>query len=113
MVKPGKLSTETQVGLPPQLVPLSNGKFRHIASFTLKELHQIGWDGAMYRFDTLRTWVPYIDGYDSDDNDRYEPFDQREARRQRIVGLPLDEIGKFMKIDYPNEEGYRIVQLKK
>ena len=120
MVKHGKLTPPSFSGVhasekPPQLVCLENGKYRHIASFSLKELRQLGWDGAMYRSDTLENWVPYIEGYDSDDEDEYESFDRRKARKERTLGLPMEEAGKIMSV--PNlgdlDGGVRYVQLKK
>jgi hypothetical protein len=123
LVKPGKLTPIGELGEcpyeyanPPQLVPLSNGKYRHVGSFSLKELRQIGWDGAMYNSTSVGTWVPLVDGYESDDSDRYEAFDQRKARRERIIGLPVEDIGKYMLVLTPSsyESGEpSLVQLKK
>lgn len=114
IIIPGKLSKcQGEVDPPrsPQLIPLSSGKFRHIASFSLKELRQLGWDGSLYHSKSVGTWVPYINGYDSDDNDSYEPFDRKEARHNGIIGLPIDLIKKYMMVY--NTERMEVVQLKK
>jgi hypothetical protein len=121
IVKPGKLTPIGHLGdcpydhaKSPQLVPLSIGKYRHIGSFSLKELRQIGWDGAMYNSVSVGTWVPLVDGYESDNSDRYEPFDQRKARRERIIGLPVEDIEKYMLIHDIDESGEpSLVQLRK
>jgi hypothetical protein len=84
-----------------KLVPLPNGKYRHIATFSLKELRQIGWDGSMYLADDAHHaargfWVPYVSGYDSDPDMDFEPFDMQEMRRKGTVGVREDEVGKFV-----------------
>jgi len=122
LIKPGKLTPLVDLGSypydppkPPQLTRLPNGKYRHIGSFSLKELRQIGWDGAMYNSQFVETWVPLVDGYDSDENDKYEPFNQRKARESGIIGLPIQDIGKYMYIPNPSNPngGPLLVQLKK
>ena len=118
LILPGKNSPVTEVGSypyeqkPPQLVPLPSGKYRHIASFSLKELRQLGWDGAIYNSQTLGTWVPFIDGYDSNENDEYKLFNKREARSAGIIGLPIDMIGKLAMTLGVNGET-RYMQLKR
>jgi len=70
-----------------QQVRLLNGKYRHIASYSLEELRKMGWDGAMYNGGTYDgVWVPFIDGYDSDPDHEYEPFDIAIAKRSGTAG---------------------------
>jgi len=114
VIKPGKL-TPVADDYPyerrtPQLVPVANGNYRHVASFTIKELRQLGWDGAMYNSQSVGTWVPFIDGYDSDPDDTYETFDRRKAHRSGVIGLPMDDINKVM-YSMPDKSG--LVVLKK
>ena len=75
---------------------MANVNYRHVASFTVKELRQLGWDGAMYNSQSVGTWVPSRDGYDSDPDDEYETFDRRKAHRSGAIGLPMDDINKVM-----------------
>lgn len=115
VIIPGKLSQcqgEVDRTRPPQLIPLPSGKFRHIASFSLKELRQLGWDGSLYHSSSVGTWVPYINGYDSDDDDSYEPFDRKKARQTGIIGLPIDLVKKYMMVRNP-QGGMQMVQLQK
>jgi hypothetical protein len=68
----------------------------------------------MYNSVSVGTWVPLVDGYESDNSDRYEPFDQRKARRERIIGLPVEDIEKYMLIHDIDESGEpSLVQLRK
>jgi hypothetical protein len=85
-----------------------SGKFRHIASYSLDELIDLGWDGAMYvcsqaRHAATGQYVPFIVGYDSDEDDEYEPIDVQAGKRAGTIGLPADEIGLYMTI--PSMEG--------
>lgn len=66
---------------------MANVNYRHVASFTVKELRQLGWDGAMYNSQSVGTWVPSRDGYDSDPDDEYETFDRRKAHRSGAMIL--------------------------
>jgi len=137
-VKPGKLTKEKQI-LTFRMVdsgerklchltplsdsspsPKNNNKkkkkkekyYRHIGSFSLRELRQIGWDGAMYQSDYVGTWVPYVDGYDSEEDFEFEDFDQRQQRRNGIIGLPQSDVGKFMLL--PDLDGDQsLVQLSR
>ena len=112
MIKPGKLTPfvpdEEGYATPPvhwqenKLAPLPNGKYRHIASYTLNELIDLGWCGAMYvakraKHDNITgQYVPFITGYDSDEQDEYEPIDVEAGKRAGIIGRPLDEKGRYM-----------------
>lgn len=135
-VKPGKLTKEKQIltfrmvdsgerklchlsplsdSPPPKNKNYNKKKekyYRHIGSFTLRELRQIGWDGAMYQSDYVGTWVPYVDGYDSEEDFEFEDFDQRQQRRNGIIGLPQTDVGKFMLL--PDLDGDQsLVQLSR
>lgn len=78
-----------------QQVRLDDGKYRHIASFTMEELQIMGWDGAMYQGETYPgVWVPFVDGYDSDPSHDYEEFDVNTAKQRGIVGV--NDAGKYM-----------------
>jgi hypothetical protein len=84
-----------------QLKRLSNGKYRHIASYNLDELFDLGWDGAMYvstrgKHAVIDQYVPFINGYDSDSEDDYEPIDVQAGKRAGIIGLSPEEIGKHI-----------------
>ncbi|CAN0148219.1 unnamed protein product, partial [Heterosigma akashiwo] len=79
-----------------QQVRLDNGKYRHIASFTLEELRKMQWDGAMYQSKSYPgLWVPYVSGYDSDPAHVYEDFDVTAAKREGTVGSS-GAVGKYM-----------------
>lgn len=101
VVLPGKL-TPYQDPTPyletgSKLVPLPSGKYRHIASFSLEELRQLGWDGARYYSDSLKeNWVPFVCGYDSDPGHEYEPFDIEAAKSLGVVGNPM--VGLYAQI---------------
>lgn len=78
-----------------QQVILPNGKYRHIASYSLEELCQLGWDGATYQGQTFEAeWVPFVNGYDSDPEHEYEEFDIMTAKRYGIVGQ--NDEGKYL-----------------
>jgi hypothetical protein len=84
-----------------KLERLPNGKYRHIASYTLDELIYLGWDGAMYvstrgKHNVLGQYVPFINGYDSDFEDDYEPINVRAGKLARTIGRPFDEKGRHM-----------------
>ena len=60
---------------------------------------------------SLETWVPFIDGYDSDLDDTYEPFDRKEAEENRILGLPVEEVGSYMILPDVIDEEKKLVRL--
>lgn len=85
----------------------SGGKCRHIASYSLDELIDLGWDGAMYvssqaQHSARGQYVPFIVGYDSDEDDVYEPINIQAGNRAGTIGLPTDEIGMYMTISDMN-----------
>jgi hypothetical protein len=123
LIKPGKytrISSTGQMGSPwplntgNKLVRQASGRFRHIASYSLEELIELGWDGAMYICSATRAkpheasgmQVAFIPGYDSDEEDTYDPIDVVVARRAGILGLPADEVGAFISIP-----GYEVTQI--
>ena len=111
-IKPGKLAQDFgNINTQSQLVQLDNGNYRHIASFKLDELRKLKWDGSMYASRSLETWVPFIDGYDSDLDDTYEPFDRKEAEENRILGLPVEEVGSYMILPDAIDEEKKLVRL--
>jgi hypothetical protein len=93
-----------------------NGRFKHIASYTLEELTALGWDGAMYpssrgKHEASGMYVPFIPGYDSDEDDEYDRIDVEAARQAGIVGLPPDEVGRYMyMIDGPEKQMVQLQQ---
>lgn len=127
MIKPGKYTpchrtSHNNVDTPyseggSKLFPGPSGKIRHIASYSMDELIALQWDGAMYHSSKGRhaargTWVPFVCGYDSDSADEYDPIDLELARENGIVGLPRDEVGRYMEV--PNMQGGRdLVKLNK
>jgi hypothetical protein len=97
-----------------QLERLSNGKYRHIASYNLDELIDLGWDGAMYvstrgRHAVIDKYVPFINGYDSDSEDEYEPIDVEAGKRAGIIGLSPDEKGKHIIFRMMNDDFHHVV----
>lgn len=80
----------------------SNGRYRHIASFSQEELRELGWDGAKYcsngNHAAKGMWVPFVCGYDSDADDRYDPIDVAAGKRAGTIGLRDDEVGLYMDI---------------
>lgn len=97
---------------PNQLVPLPSGRFRHISTFTRTELQQVGWDGSSrYSSSTCQgEWVPFIAGYDSDEDHNYEPIPSKllEAQKQAgIVGI-FPETGVYVTI--PDTSGFYLLQ---
>lgn len=80
----------------------SNGRYRHIAGYSLKELVDMGWDGAKYNSTTIESWVPYVPGYDSDSDDEYERVDLSEGKRQGLIGLTEDDVG--LRMDIPGQK---------
>ena len=83
-------------------VKLPNGKYRHIASFSLQELCKLGWDGALYSSESQRgAWVPFVCGYDSDPEHEYEPVNLRRTAAGGTVGLPANEAGIY--VDVPTQ----------
>jgi hypothetical protein len=96
-----------------------SGKYRHIASYTIDELTELGWDGAMYsatkgRHAAIGLYVPFICGYDSDADDDYEPINIQAGKRAGTIGLPPDETGRYMEIPDMRNQGQRqLVQLNK
>jgi len=93
-----------------------SGRYRHIASYTLDELIDLGWDGAMYvtkgRHEAAGNYVPYIPGYDSDADDVYEPIDVQKGKREGVIGLPREEVGLYMQLPDMGDGG-QIVQLRR
>lgn len=102
-----------------KLQRLSNGKYRHIASYSLDELIALGWDGAMYvstkgRHAANGLYVPFVVGYDSDEDDTYEPINVQAGKRAGTIGLPSDEVGLYMAIpDMQNPGRRQMVQLNR
>ena len=87
-----------------------NGKYRHIASYSMDELVSLGWDGAMYgatrgSHAAVGHYVPYIPGYDSDADDEYEPIDIAAGKRAGVIGLPPEEDGLYMTLPDINNPG--------
>ncbi len=114
LILPGKLTPPSLGGATPyedagsKLPRQPNGRYRHIASCSVEELIALGWDGAKYNSKTAdHTWVPFICGYDSDPDDRYEPIDMQNGRRAGTIGIG-DLVGAYMEVP-----GQGIVQLKK
>jgi hypothetical protein len=53
-------------------------RMRHIGSFSREELRRIGWTGDTYFSHSQGGLsVPYVDGYDSDSDESYEPIPRR------------------------------------
>jgi hypothetical protein len=79
-----------------------NGRYRHVASYSLDELNAIGWDGAKYvaagNHAAKGLWCPFVCGYDSDPDDRYDPIDVEAGKRAGTVGLLEDEVGLCMDV---------------
>jgi hypothetical protein len=95
-----------------------NGKFRHIASYSMEELISLGWDGAMYlsmqgRHAAEGHYVPFICGYDSDPDDDYEPIDIQAGKRAGIIGLSDDDNGLYMSVYDPHSGKQRLVGIQK
>ena len=87
-----------------------NGKYRHIASYTMKELMALGWDGATYvstrgqgRHAADSHHVPFVCGYDSDSEDEYEPIDIAKGKREGVIGIPQE--GLYVNVPNPRDEG--------
>lgn len=85
-----------------------NGKYRHIASYSMEELVALGWDGATYtstrgKHAAVGHHVPFVAGYDSDEEDDYEPINVAAGKRAGVIGLPPDENGLYMTI--PSMDG--------
>ena len=121
-VKPGKLTPIGQRGVGfnspyaengSKQVPLVSGKYRHIASYSLEQLLQLGWDGAKYSSsDTIPgTSVPFVCGYDSDPDNEYAPFDVAKARQEGLVGLQQQDVGLYMKVPTRTGESTQILRL--
>ena len=56
-------------------------RVRHIGSFSSAELRRIGWTGETYFSHSKGGLnVPYVDGFDSDSDESYEPI----ARARRL-----------------------------
>lgn len=94
-----------------------NGKYRHIASYSMEELISLGWDGAMYvsllgRHAAQGHYVPFICGYDSDPDDDYEPIDIQAGKRAGTIGLSSDEIGLYMSVYDPQSCGQQLVTIQ-
>jgi hypothetical protein len=92
-----------------------NGKYKHIASYSMEELVDLGWDGATYtstkgRHAARGHHVPFICGYDSDEADTYEPIDLAAGKRNGVIGIPREENGLFMTI--PGPQGLQMMQIK-
>jgi hypothetical protein len=81
----------------------SNGKYRHIADYSLDELVALGWDGAKYvasgDHEAKGLWCPFVCGYDSDPENQYDRIDVVAGKRAGTIGLPQDEVGLYM--DFP------------
>jgi hypothetical protein len=94
-------------------VPLVSGKYRHIASYSLKHLLQLGWDGAKYSSSNTipRTYVPFFFGYDSDPDNAYAPVDVAKARQEGLAGLQKQDVGLYMKIPTSSAGGKSIVRM--
>lgn len=95
----------------------ASGKYRHIASYSLDELIELGWDGAMYtatrgKHAAKGHYVPFIVGYDSDADDEYELVDVPAGKHAGIIGLPAEENGLYMTLPDPRGHGRQLVQIK-
>lgn len=58
-------------------------------------------DEAMYvstrgRHAAKGHYVPFICGYNSDAEDKYELIDIRHGKHAGTIGLPADEVGQYM-----------------
>ena len=87
---------------------LPNGRYRHIASYTLDELIDLGWDGSWYTSTRANhavrgQYVPFIFGYDSDEEDEYEPFDVEARKREGTIGRPIELKGRYISMLQMNE----------
>ena len=124
-VTPGRLSPVTPPGGSPpcegerKLKRGPSGKYRHIASYSLEELIDLGWDGAMYTSTRARhaasgLYCPFIAGYDSDSEEEYEPIDVQRGKREGTIGLSASQVGLYMTIPNPNDlhGRQRLVQIK-
>jgi hypothetical protein len=92
-----------------------NGKYRHIASYSMEELISLGWDGAMYvsthgHHAADGHYVPFICGYDSDADDDYEPIDIQAGKRAGTIGLSDDD-GLNMSVYNPRTETQELVTI--
>lgn len=80
----------------------SNGKYRHIADYSLDELIALGWDGAKYvaqgNHAAKGLWCPFVCGYDSDSDNEYDTIDVTAGKKTGTVGLTDDEVGLYMDV---------------
>lgn len=129
LIKPGKytpykLSSDGDISTPyeergSKMKRERSAKYRHIASYSMEELIELGWDGAMYnsvrgRHAVKGCYVPFICGYDSDAEDDYEPINVQAGKLAGTIGLPPGEIGLYMILaDLSNPDRGQVVQLKK
>ena len=89
----------------------ASGRYRHIASYSMAELIELGWDGAKYNSKTISgQWVPFVPGYDSDEDDKYEPIDVQAGKQAGIIGLLPEEGGLYMTI-IGGDGNRRLIQL--
>lgn len=108
LIKPGKYTPydadgELYVENGRKLERQQNGRYRHVASYSIKELVAIGWDGAMYVSTNVAQqmnglYVPFISGYVSDSDDSYDPIDVQAGKRIGVIGLPSNEDGLYMQV---------------
>lgn len=124
-IKPGKytphiLSEGGQTSTPyndtVSKIQSARGRCRHIASYSLDELIDLGWDGAMYSssqagHQARGHFVPFIAGYDSDEGDIYESIDIEAGKRAGTIGLSPKEEGLYMLVLDING-GNQLVRIK-
>jgi len=97
--------------------PEPSGRYRHIASYSMDELIDLGWDGATYtstrgKHAAVGHHVPFIPGYDSDADDEYEPIDVAAGKRAGVIGIPPEENGLYMLMPAMGGRDNRLVQIK-
>jgi hypothetical protein len=109
LTRPGALRA---VYIERQLKRNSRGKYRHIASYKLVDLR---WDGSLYLSSTPNgEAVPFIQSFDSDSEEEYEPINIQRGKREGTIGFSDAQIGLYISVPGAGDNGERrLTQIQK
>ena len=86
-------------------------------SLAEQELRAVGWCGAKYlrresKHGATGNWVALVCGFDSDEEDTYQPIDIAAAAQVGTLGLSADEVGQRVNVEDHNGAEPSLCQLQ-